>query len=200
MTSNFFNTNTDLTATDRRFFLDGVTWQQYETLRDTLDEFAGLKMTYLEGELELFMPSREHERIKTIIGRLIELYAIVRNIRLYGYGSTTYRQQAKQRGLEPDENYCLDREKPLPDFAIEVVITSGLVDKLDVYRGLDIPEVWVWQTDRIYIYQLNNNRYEMSDRSQFLPDLDLDLLSRCVRISDQHDAAIAFRNALNDVQ
>jgi hypothetical protein len=29
----------------------------------------------------------------------------------------------------------------VPDIAIEVVWTSGGIDKLEVYRGLDVPEV-----------------------------------------------------------
>ncbi|WP_421655215.1 hypothetical protein [Leptothermofonsia sp. ETS-13] len=32
----------------QRFLLSGVTWEQYETLRTTLDNFLGLRMTYLE--------------------------------------------------------------------------------------------------------------------------------------------------------
>ena len=96
-------------ADDQRFLLSGITWEQYETLRDLLDK-PGLRMTYLEGWLELFMPSEKHERIKKTLARLLEQYAIEKNIRLYGYGSSTYRKQAKQRGLEPDECYYLDTQ------------------------------------------------------------------------------------------
>jgi Uma2 family endonuclease len=59
---------------EQRLTLYKVTWEQYETLRDTLDNFPGLRMTYLEGTLELFMPSSKHENIKKTIARLIELY------------------------------------------------------------------------------------------------------------------------------
>ena len=37
-----------------------------------LDQFPALRMTYLEGSLELMTTSPEHERLKKIIARLIE--------------------------------------------------------------------------------------------------------------------------------
>ncbi len=181
---------------DQRLLLSGVTWEQYETLRATLDNIAGLRMTYLEGQLELFMPSAAHENIKTTIARILELYAIVQNIRLYGFGSTTYRKQAAERGLEPDECYYLEVQKEFPDIAIEVNITSGSLNKLAVYQGLGVPEVWIWQNGQLLIYRLRDQRYEQIPASEFLPALDLELVNRCVALPDQHDAVMAFRDAL----
>ena len=57
--------------------------------------------------------------------------------------------------------------------AIEVVIASGGIDKLEIHRGLNVPEVWFWQGDRFTIYQLVDTRYVQVDRTQLLPDLDL---------------------------
>ncbi|HEY9707437.1 MAG TPA: Uma2 family endonuclease, partial [Oculatellaceae cyanobacterium] len=108
-------------------------------------------------------------------------------IRLYGFGSATYRKKAKERGLEPDECYYLETKKEFPDIAIEVVVTSSLLDKLVVYEGLEVPEVWVWQNDRLLIYHLRETSYEQIFASEFLPNLDLELLSRCVLMHDQHD-------------
>lgn len=181
---------------EQRFLLSGVTWEQYEVLRSTLDEFAGLRMTYLEGMLELFMPSEKHEDTKTTIARLLEFYALEANIRLYGYGSATYRKKVKERGLEPDECYYVDTKKEFPDIAIKVIITSGLLDKLVVYEGLGVPEVWTWQNNQLLIYRLSANGYEQITRSEFLPDLDLNLLTECVLLDDQHEAVMAFRDAL----
>ncbi len=185
-------------ADDQRFLLSGITWEQYETLRDLLEQ-PGLRMTYLEGWLELFMPSEKHENIKTTLARLLEQYAIEKNIRLYGYGSSTYRKEAKQRGLEPDECYYLDTKKEVPDIAIEVVVTSGLIDKLAVYQGLGVAEVWIWQDDQLEIHHLRQSGYEQLATSELLPNLDLALLTRCVAIADQHDAVITFRDALRQI-
>src|SRR3954471_10546745 len=129
---------------EQRFVLQGVPWWTYVALRDALDDHAGLKLTYLEGTLELMSPSLLHEDAKKIIARLLEAWATESRLDLRGFGSTTFRREARQRGLEPDECYKLD-EDGVPDIAIEVVVSSGLVDKLAVYAGLGVAEVWVWQ-------------------------------------------------------
>lgn len=191
-------------AQDRRFVLSGVSWQQYVILRETLDDFAGLRLTYLKGTLEFFMPSRQHEGIKTLIARLLELYALETNTRLYGFGSETYRKEAEEKGLEPDECYCVGSVKEIPDLAIEVNLTSGSIDKLEVYRGLGFSEVWFWENERLMIYHLQSGsdrageqKYVASDRSQIFPNLDIELLIRCANIPDQHDAVVEFRQAIN---
>ena len=61
-----------------------------------------------------------------MIARLVEMYAADRDAPLYGYGSTTFRRELKERGLEPDECYCVGADlRTYPDLAIEVVTTSG---------------------------------------------------------------------------
>lgn len=76
---------------------------------------------------------------------------------------------AKQRGLEPDECYCLGQKKEFPDLAIEIVLTRGLVDKLDIYRGLGVTEVWVWDAEQFRVYHLREDRYEQRSASELLP-------------------------------
>ena len=186
----------DRGSEEQRLTLFGVTWEQYESLRDTLDDFPRLRMRYLEGTLEIYMPSSKHERIKSLVGRLIELYCLEKNIRLYACGSTTYRKQAQQRGLEPDESYCIETDKALPDLAIEIVVTSGSIQLLDIYQGLGISEVWLWRDDRFGLYRLQGKQYEEISDSTVLPKLDIELLTRCVNIPDQNDAVLNFRKAI----
>src|SRR5262245_7019325 len=123
---------------ERRFVVHDVPWWTYVALRDALDHRGSLKMTYLEGALELMSPSTLHEDAKTIIARLIEVWAMERNVDLRGFGGATFRREAKQRGLEPDECYKLGKldEDGVPDIAVEVIVSSGLVDKMAVYAGL----------------------------------------------------------------
>jgi hypothetical protein len=105
-------------------------------------------IAYLEGELELMTPSIHHERMKSHLARLLAAYAEERGIELQAYGSWTVRSEPRARGVEADECYVIGvpaSEPARPDIAIEVVWTSGGVDKLEVYRGLGVPEVWVWQ-------------------------------------------------------
>jgi Uma2 family endonuclease len=187
---------TSFVESEQRFVLGDIAWQQYETLRSTLDSVPGLRLTYFQGCLEFFMPSPEHEQLKSILGRLIELFSIETNTRLYSCGSTTYRKQARERGLEADESYCINQLKEFPDLAIEVTLTSGGIDKLEVYKGLEIPEVWFWEGETLRLYRFQNGEYQQINRSIVLPNLEIDLLVRCALMADQFDAAVAFRNAL----
>jgi Uma2 family endonuclease len=181
---------------EQRVVLPSVTWQQYESLLATLGDYPGLRLIYLEGTLEIFMPSPEHEMIKKVIARLLERYAEEIDIPLHGYGSTTFRREAKARGLQPDECYCVDTLKELPDFAIEVNLTSGGVDKLAVYKGLGVPEVLIWQNNQLTLYDLREANYQEVVRSQFFPDLDLQLLGQYIRPQEQPQAIKEFLRAI----
>lgn len=183
-------------ATEQRVIIYDVTWEQYEQLSDMfVDEFP--RMTYLEGTLEIIMTtSPEHERLKTIIARLIETYAVERLINLNGYGSATFRREAVRRAAEPDECYCLGALAEIPDIAIEIALTSGGIDKLEVYRGLQVPEVWFWTDERFSLYRLRDSGYESISSSEFLPELDFSVLSQYVGYENQTQAVIAYRTLL----
>ncbi|WP_287129555.1 hypothetical protein [Candidatus Cyanaurora vandensis] len=49
--------------------------------------------------------------------------------------------------MEPDECYSLGQEKAIPDLAIEMMITKSRVNKLEIYRGLGVTEVWFWEEE-----------------------------------------------------
>jgi len=73
-------------------------------------------------------------------------------------------------------------EDDVPDIAVAVIVSSALVDKMAVYAGLGIPEVWVWRpgSGTIAVHRLVGQNYERRERSEALPDLDLALLARFV--------------------
>ncbi len=177
---------------EQRVVLPSITWQQYESILTALGDYPGLQLIYLEGTLEIFMPSVEHEMIKKVIARLLERYAEEVDIPLHGYGSTTFRLQATARGIEPDECYCVGTLKELPDLAIEVNLTRGGVDKLTVYKGLGISEVLIWQNNQITLYRLNEGDYQEITHSQFFPNLSLPLLAKYIRPQAQPQAIKEF--------
>ncbi len=181
---------------DQRVFLHNVSWEQYERLLELRGDDSAPKMTYLEGELELMSPSREHETIKTVIARLLEAYALAKGIRLDGYGSMTMKNRPKARGAEADECYVVGGPKPRPDIAIEVVWTHGGLDKLEVYRGLGVREVWLHRAGRIEVYALRRKAYIRIPRSEVLPRLDLTQLLRFAPAEDQTDAVRRYLRAL----
>ena len=165
-------------ASDQRIVLHGMKWWQYEMLLDARGDGARPRLAYRNGDLELMSSSREHEKYGSLLGRLIEAYAIWAEIELCPYGSWTLKQAVEEKGAEPDECYIFgaDQAKAVPDLVIEVIWTSGGIDKLDIYLALRVSEVWFWKDERLEAYALRGDRYEVVARSAFLPELDLGLL------------------------
>lgn len=188
---------------DQRVRLHGISWEDYEAILAMRGDDAGVRLTYLEGELELMTPSLDHEALKKRLARLLEAYAEEQGIELEGYGSWTVRQSEKARGVEPDECYVIGlpdtRALTAPDIAIEVVWTLGGIDKLEVYRGLGVKEVWFWQYGVLEFFVLHGDAYARAPRSRLLPDLDPDLLGRFMSGFSQTQAVRAFRRDLREV-
>lgn len=183
------------TDSEQLLIINDISWQLYESL---LADNSSLRIAYLEGVLEIMSPSRRHEFIKTNIGRLVEVYFEETRTRFYGLGSTTFRQEAVARGIEPDECYCINCEKPVPDIAIEVVVTSGEINSLEIYRGLQVPEVWFWEDNCFSLYYLDNGNYQAISQSRFLPQLDLSLLADYVISPEPMDAVIEFQQRIRE--
>jgi Uma2 family endonuclease len=182
---------------EQHLVLEGFSWQQYDSLLTILgDDYPNLRLSYLEGTLEIMTTSPEHEELKTTIALLLECYFQETRTRFHGIGSATFRKAEKLRGLEPDECYCLGQKKDIPDIAIEVVITSGIVNKLEIYKGLGVTEVWQWRNGEFQLYHLRADGYEAIAHSQLLPDLDIALLASYVKPEEQFDTVMAFRDAI----
>ncbi len=182
---------------DQHIVLHNVSWAQLLAFIDMRGESSGVRITYLEGELELMSPSFNHEGIKKCLARLVEAYADARGLALNGYGSWTLRKKARARAVEPDECYSLGPRRAVPDIAIEVTWTHGSLDKVEVYRGLRVPELWMWEEGRIDVYALRKGKgYERIARSELVPALDLAELASFVDGDDQSGAVRRYRAAL----
>lgn len=193
MLSNFFQLKLETNDPEERFLTSGVSWQAYESLLASLGNSSSYRLSYLSGILEIMSPSRSHELDKKAIGRLLEVYLEENRIRFWGLGSTTFRKEDQQAGKEPDECYCIGKDKDIPDLAIEVIYTSGGVDILKIYQRLGVREVWLWQNQEFTIYCLQDNHYQSKNQSQLLPDLDLALMAEYITISDPLEAIIQWR-------
>lgn len=121
------------------------------------------------------------------------------DVTLEGYGSWTLENPRVQRGAEPDECDLVgrvasddDHEHDRPDIAIEVVWTSGGIDKLEVYRKLGVREVWQYERGSLRSFVLQGEEYAAVDRSQVLPTLDAALILSCMSESSQTAAVRAL--------
>jgi Uma2 family endonuclease len=181
-----------------------VDWQGYQQLLALRGESSVPRITYLEGVVELMSPSRYHEIDKTRFARLLEAWSEMAGVPLEGYGSWTLEDEQADRGAEADECYTVRRVAQSgddrPDIAIEVVWTSGGIDKLEVYRKLGVREVWFYRRGTLRFFALRREAgdevYREIACSELLPQLPIGVLLACMQEPDQTSAVRALRAAL----
>lgn len=176
--------------------ISDITWIQLETIEASFQEIGGVRFSYLDGVLEIMNLSLEHEESKGIIRALLEAYMRFKNIRFYIKGSATLGSKEIGGKKEPDKSYNINTKKPIPDLLIEVIISSGGIDKLKLYQRLGIPEFWFWEDGVLKIYHLQEN-YQLVEKSSLFPDLDLKILTKYITYYDQYDAVTEFLKDLS---
>jgi len=189
----------DGTEPEQRLIICGISWQRYLALDKALgDDRPGPRFYYLEGDLEIMTTSKEHERIKKWLADLLAVYFEEQGIDITPRGQATMRLALKEAGAEPDESWCIGEEKEFPDVVLEIALTSGGVNKTEIYRRFHVPEVWFWRKSKLEIFTLlrDGSGYERVTRSGLLPELDPALLERCVQIRSWLEARRTFRAAL----
>lgn len=165
--------------TEERFIANDVSWEQYEALLLKLGDNSSYRVTYLDGVLEILSQNRRHEGVKKRIGTLLEVYFEESKTEYFPPDSKTLRRQERRGGTEPDQSYCIGTEK-FPNLAIEVLLTTGQIDKLAMYKRLEVKEVWFWKNRQFSLYQWRTNEYEPITKSEILPNLDVMLLTKYV--------------------
>lgn len=176
--------------------INNIKWLEFEKLLEAVGDESGILFRYLGGKLEIMSPSSIHEVYKKTIGMLLENYLLENKIRFYPLGSTTLKNQALGKGIEPDQCYCINNRKAIPDLAIEVVITSGGIDCLELYQGLGVAEVWFWEKEKLSVYVLKKGEYIQVNQSSLLPNLDLDLFASYITYDEPFDAVLEFRERI----
>jgi Uma2 family endonuclease len=177
--------------------IEGVSWESFEAIEAAFSEVAGIRLAYLDNLVEIMPISDEHEELKSTIGLLLEVYLRAEGIRYYVRGGPSLGTKEDSARRQPDESYNIGSKKDRADIAIEVVLTSGGVDKLESYRRFGIPEVWFWQDGSLRLYALRDKSYQQIFVSQFLPELDLGELVAAANLPDQYDAVTGYMNSLN---
>jgi Uma2 family endonuclease len=173
--------------------LHGISWEKFKVISAQLEDNREAKLTYLAGVLEIMSPIGDrHEYVKTTMGYLLEAYMREKDIRFYGRGGFTLEAPGYASGT-PDESYCIGTNKETPDIVIEIIVTSGTINRQELYKPKRIPEVWFWKSDQMRIFRLNEaGEYVDVSRSGFFPDLDKTLLLRYIAHPNQYDAVNEF--------
>ncbi|HAX76205.1 MAG TPA: hypothetical protein DCY88_10295 [Cyanobacteria bacterium UBA11372] len=182
--------------TDQRFIHSGVTWEHFKLIEAGFAESPGIKLFYYEGEVEILAVSLEPEAISRLIGLLLGTYLAEKGIEFIPSGSFTQEKEGVA-SAQADESYFIGKTGTTPDLSIEVVFTSGNERKLNRYQALGVPEVWFWEDGRFALYCLRGNSYERVYKSEILPDLDIELLSRCLLMTSRVEAVREFLRGIS---
>ncbi|MCU0571313.1 MAG: Uma2 family endonuclease [Oculatellaceae cyanobacterium Prado106] len=117
-------------------------------------------------------------------------------------GAMTLENEAGSVKQEADESYRLVPGRSRPDLAIEIVFSSGGINKLEAYKRLKIPEVWFWEDGVLELYHLRGEgadlQYDRIAQSEAIEGMDLTLLTSCILIVNHVDAIQTFRAGLRE--
>ncbi|WP_236141578.1 Uma2 family endonuclease [Nostoc sp. CMAA1605] len=158
----------DQATEEKLVTLKNVSWEQFKGIEAHLQDNRNVRLSYLSGVLEIMSPIGEkHEKVKRTLSLLLEAYMRVLGIRFYARGGFTLEEPGYASGT-PDESYSIGQEKEIPDIVIEVIVTSGTIDRKELFKPKKVPEVWFWKSNTIKIFRLGvNGEYEAVTRSGF---------------------------------
>ena len=181
-------------------YLPGVSYSTYDSLVTEIEDRRRLRITYYQGRMEIRSPIQDHERCKRLIGRMLEALTEELGIPIMSCGSTTFKDQLLDCGLEPDECYYVQHESevrgrtvklgfdPPPDLAVEIDITTSVIDRFPIYAALGLPEIWQLDGDIVIHLLQENGQYEVAQQSIALPMVStkklVEHLDRCQETDD----------------
>jgi Uma2 family endonuclease len=149
-----------------------------------LGDHRSARIAYENGILEIMTPLPEHEDDKEIIGDLIKALLEELDVEFRSLGSTTYKNQAMLKGIEPDQCFYIRNESairgkkrldltvdPPPDLALEIDITSRTHPS--IYQALGVPELWRFDRGELQINVLRQGKYVEVENSPTFPGMPL---------------------------
>lgn len=195
--------DTRIAQSDQRILIRDVDWQTYETFLKLLGDHSSVRLGFYRGNLELMSPSPAHEYFKRMVGRLISQIAHEMRLSVREGGSTTFKREDMQAGLEPDECYWIANESavrgkldldlqsdPPPDLAVEIDMTRSSLNRRKLYAALGVPELWRFDGETLHAYVLQaNGEYASSKTSKCFPFLMVNDLVPFLRPDEQNAPA-----------
>lgn len=171
-----------------------VSWAEFEAILAELGQHRNTRIAYNRGLLEIMAPLPEHEYFKQSISIAVEDIAETLNQDYESYGSTTWRKQAEQAGLEPDNCFYFQNEAqirgqlsfdlnqdPPPDLALEIDLTRKSLNRFPIYARLGVPELWCYDHGELNIYLLEQGEYLKAEQSRVFPFLKVQALPQLIR-------------------
>ena len=172
---------------EERGVMRGVSWNLYDRLTDAIRERSSIRVAFDGKDVEIMVVGPLHEGLGDRLGVFVSEVCDGLDLDSYGLGSTTWKRQEVERGLEADLSYCFDPAKvalcraaeargsndgaafPIPDLMVEIDISPPQIDRSEIYSKLRPPEVWKFSDDVVSIEQLDaSGNYIATDASRFL--------------------------------
>ena len=192
----------------QRLVLRDVSWAEFNAILAELGEQRSTRIAYDHGLLEIMAPLPEHEYFKETMGDAVKDISEELDLDYESYGSTTWRKQAAQAGIEPDncfyiQNEALVRGKltldldqdPPPDLALEIDLTSKSIHRFSIYARLGIPEIWCYDQGQLMVYCLQSGAYQSVAQSLVFPMLKVQELPSLIE-AHRTQGRLALRRAV----
>jgi Uma2 family endonuclease len=184
---------------EERFVFDDADWLFYQAILDQVGE-RRIFVTFDGERLEVMSPSWDHKRLAYRLDRLLWLLMVELDIPFESLGSFTVKSRKANRGLEADRWFYtrnaeaivgkdeISLPKDPPDLAIEIEVSRRLLDRIEVYRRLGVPEVWCYNGKRLRVLRLRkSDGYKEVRKSPTFPNLPLVDVHRLVELKSAMD-------------
>jgi Uma2 family endonuclease len=180
--------------------LHAISWEKFKAIEAQLENKREVRLSYLDGVMEIMSPiGPRHEYIKSTLGLLLEAYLREKGIRFYKLGGFTLEEEG-EASATPDESYCIGSDKDIPDIVIEIIVTSGTIDRRELYEPKKVPEIWFWKADQLRVFRWSESGdYQEVFQSKFFPELDFSLLLHYLSYADQYDAVNEMTQAIRNL-
>lgn len=197
----------------QKIWLRDITWEEFEQILEELGENRAARIAYHHHILEIMTPLPEHERNKEIISDLLKALLEILEIEFCSLGSTTFKNQFMEQGIEPDNCFYIENEAKIrdknrldltvdspPDLALEIDVTSRTHP--EIYEKLGVPELWRFEAGKLQINVLDNGCYKEVNFSPYFPNLPLkeiipDYLKKMKELG-RNKTMKEFRNWVNE--
>ena len=181
---------------EQRILLQHLCWQTFENLLAELDETRSSRLTYNQGRLEIMAPLSAHENANRLIEVLIGILVEELDLEIKRTGSLTCKRHDLKQGAEPDSCYYIqhealvrDKDKidlnedPAPDLVVEIEYTLSALPKLPIYAALNVPELWRYDGEQLFVYQLVGQEYVRCQNSPTFAPIKVVEIPRFLRES-----------------
>ncbi len=167
----------------------------YDALADSLGDNGHVRLTYDGETLEIMSPSPIHEIISRVVAGLLYSVALEWEIDITDLGSTRFKPVGGAE-FEADGAWYLDMKTKVrdrrnidlaidspPDILLETDISTNSSDKLEIFAGMRVPEVWLYNLDGFTASALENGKYEPIAISRVIVGLPIAVIAK--RLEDE---------------